>query len=92
MPMKKITYLILFLTVLSCNIFKEKSEFIFTYEFENENQITQREILETINILKKRLDKYGVEHKIKKEKRKILSIKVTGFNLDSISIKLLDIY
>lgn len=86
MPMKKITYLILFLTVLSCNIFKEKSEFIFTYEFENENQITQREILETINILKKRLDKYGVEHKIKKEKRKRLSIKVTGFNLDSIRL------
>lgn len=83
MYMKKITYLILVLIVVSCNFFKEKSEYSFTYEFENENQITQREIIETINILEKRLNKFGTDHKIEKQKGKRLRVKIKAFNLDS---------
>lgn len=82
--MKKIAYLILILIVTSCNVFKEKKEYSFTYEFENKT--SQRNILETIKVLKKRLDSYGVENSITNQKGDRLHINVKAINLDSIRL------
>lgn len=81
--MKKPFYLIAFLLVLSCNMFKEKNEYFFIYEFENEDKISFGEISQTINVLKKRLDSYGVEYNINKYNRKKISIKFTAFEIDT---------
>lgn len=84
--MKKITYFILLSFIVSCDFFKEKNEYAFTYEFENKNQITQSDILETITILNKRLDRFGFKYVINKYKGKRLNLKIKALDLDSTRI------
>lgn len=81
MPMKKIFFLIFILVLTSCIFFKEKQEYTFEYEFENE--ITQSEIKQTINVLNKRLNRFGIEHDIKKEGRNTLSLKLRAYKIDT---------
>lgn len=81
--MKKIyTYLILALVLFSCDAFKEKQEHLFIYEFENEKEVTQQNISETIAVLKKRLHMYGDGFEVKRYHSKNISVKINAHSLD----------
>ncbi len=71
---------------MSCNTFKEKKEFSFIYEFENEEKTSLGEVSKTINVLKKRLDAYGIDYNIDKYKGKKISIKFSAFDIDTLRL------
>ncbi|AUP80426.1 SecDF P1 head subdomain-containing protein [Flavivirga eckloniae] len=82
----KITYayLIFALILLSCDAFKEKHEHLFIYGFENKKTFPQQGISETIQVLKKRLDAYGVsDFEVKRYQDKNISVKINAHNLDN---------
>lgn len=77
-----IQFFLVLLLLSSCNTFKEKKDFTFIYEFENEEKISFEEISTTIRVLEKRLDALGVEYNIQKfyDKKIKLDIKAIDLN------------
>ncbi len=77
-----IKFFLVLLLLSSCNTFKEKKDFTFIYEFENEEKISFEEISTTIRVLEKRLDALGVEYNIQKfyDKKIKLDIKAIDLN------------
>ena len=84
--MKKIIYFLFTLLLISCNTFKEKKEFSFVYEFENEEKIAFGEVSKTINVLKKRLDIFGVDYTINKYKGKKIKLEIEAYKLDTVRL------
>lgn len=82
--MKKIyAYLVITIVLFSCDTFKEKQEYLFIYKFVNEEGITQRNVSETIEVLKKRLSIYGGDFEVKRDRNKNISVKINAHNLDN---------
>lgn len=84
--MKKIYYLVFVVLILACNPSKEKKEFVFFYEFENEDSISSGEVSETIFVLNKRLNQFSNQHEITEYKRKKLKVKITDYGLDTLRL------
>ncbi len=63
--MKKYLILAFTLFLFSCNFFKKKQQHVFIYRFENETKVDQKLLLETIEIIDKRLMKMGINYEIK---------------------------
>ncbi|MFS4483002.1 SecDF P1 head subdomain-containing protein [Hyunsoonleella sp. 2307UL5-6] len=62
--MRKLCVVLLLVCECSCQFLEPKQEFRFVYGFENELNVSKMELSKTVEVIKKRLTYFGVEHTV----------------------------
>ncbi len=70
------------LSLFSCGELFQKEEHTFIYDFENKTQISPREVDVTIDVLKKRLNSFGLKNEVKRIDNNEIKVSVWSNELD----------
>lgn len=64
LDMRKLCVLLLLVCECSCQLLEPKQEYRFVYGFENELNVSKIELNKIVEVIKKRLTYFGVEHTV----------------------------